>query len=165
MNRSPDRDRLLADVMSEAAPSDFREALLDETLQLARRRRLGRRLRMTAAGLAALCATGLLSWRAFQPRQDDPVWAASMCRTVRTQPLPGNEIVSSRPLGVNRLVSSTPTVVVVSTAISSGQVRFLTDDELLALLAPRTPALVRVGPHSQELIFADPDDTGGAPVN
>src|ERR1039457_506831 len=58
MNHETDNEQLLADVLAEAAPTDFREALLGETLRLARRRRRWRQTRRAAALLVAL---GLLA--------------------------------------------------------------------------------------------------------
>ncbi len=46
------------------------------------------------------------------------------------------------------------TVVVVATA--SGEFRILYDDELLALLADKPASLIRTGPNSEELVFANP---------
>ncbi len=38
MNNRADQENLLAEVLAEALPMDFREAMLAETLRLARRR-------------------------------------------------------------------------------------------------------------------------------
>ena len=48
MNRPTDNERLLDDMLSEAVPADFREALLGETLRLACRRRRWRQTRRAA---------------------------------------------------------------------------------------------------------------------
>jgi len=40
----------------------------------------------------------------------------------------------------------------------------LQDLELLALVAGRPAALVRQGPHQAELLFVNPEDTNGFPV-
>jgi hypothetical protein len=47
----------------------------------------------------------------------------------------------------------------------SGNFRVNNDDELLTLVSPRPAALVRLGPHSEQLVFANPADEKGFPVN
>jgi hypothetical protein len=41
----------------------------------------------------------------------------------------------------------------------------INDDELLALLADKPAILIRTGPHSEELVFANPEDQKGFPLN
>ena len=41
----------------------------------------------------------------------------------------------------------------------------INDDELLALVASRPAALVRLGPHSEQLFFVNPEDEKGFPVD
>ena len=54
---------------------------------------------------------------------------------------------------------------VVEIATVSGGYRLINDDELLALLADKPAALIRTGPHSEELVFANPEDQKGFPLN
>jgi len=51
-------------------------------------------------------------------------------------------------------ILSVPTIGVITTAQFHDQLRILNDDELLAL-APSPALLVRLGPHSAELVLAD----------
>jgi len=41
----------------------------------------------------------------------------------------------------------------------------INDDELLALVASHPAVLIRTGPHSEELVFANPKDQSGFPLN
>jgi hypothetical protein len=167
MNPKPDNEQLLADVLSEAVPADFREALLGETLRLARRRRRWRQTRRAAALLVALGLLAVLVRQNFPPQPLVPMPVAKAkvksYELVRTQPLSAGAIVVTRPLSTGQLLASGATTEMVQT--SSGNFRVINDDELLALVASRPAALVRLGPHSERLIFADPDDERGFPVN
>ena len=151
MNRLPEHDDLLDDVLAESAPADFRDALIIGTLRHVRHRRWTRRAGRAALAAAA-CAIGLLVWRTV-PRNATTVSTATGCTVVRTQPFPAGAIVSTRPFGPERVVATFASVGVVRTRLDAGNLRVINDDELLALAAPRLPALVRTGPHTQELIF------------
>jgi len=168
MNREPDSERLLNDVLSEAAPADFRKALLDQTLCLARRRRRWRQTRHSAAWLVALGLIAVLVWQNLPRRpagQSTTVAKADKksYTLIQTQPLPAGAIVATRPLPAGRLLASIATVEMVQT--TAGNFHVLNDDALLALIGPRPAALVRVGPHSEELVFVNPADEKGFPVN
>src|ERR1017187_5336916 len=167
MNHETDNEQLLADVLAEAAPTDFREALLGETLRLARRRRRWRQTRRAAALLVALGLLAALVWQNFPPHPlaPMPVTKAKVknYELVRTQPLSAGAIVVTRPLSADQLVASVATTEMVQT--SSGNFRVINDDELLALVASRPAALVRLGPHSEQLVFANPDDERGFPID
>ena len=167
MNHEPDNGLLLHDVLAEAAPPDFRRELLDQTLCLARHRRHWRQARRAAAVLAALGLLSALVWQNFpqHPVTLMPVAKAKVksCQLVRTQPLPVGTIVATRPLSADRLVASAETIEMVQTTV--GNFHVINDDELLALITPRPAALVRVGPDSEELVFINPADEKGFPVN
>ena len=75
---------------------------------------------------------------------------------VRTQPLPASAIVSTRNFSATGFAETVPKVVEVATV--SGGFRLINDDELLALLADKPAVLIRTGPHSEELVFANPED-------
>ena len=167
MNRPTDNERLLDDMLSEAVPADFREALLGETLRLACRRRRWRQTRRAAALLVAL---GLLAVLVRQnlpppPLAPMPVTKAKVksYELICTQPLSAGVMVVTRPLSAGRLVASVATVEMIQT--SSGNFRVINDDELLALVASRPAALVRLGPHSEQLVFVNPADEKGFPVD
>ena len=168
MNHPPDKKHLLDDVLSEAAPADFREALLGETLHLARRRRQWRQTRRVAGALTVLTLLAVLVWQnspQLRTAQSPLTKAGNKSyELVRTRSLPVGAIVTTRPLAAEQFIASAGTVAVVQT-VTSGGFRVINDDELLALVAPRPAALIRLGPHSAQLIFVNPEDEKGFPLN
>jgi hypothetical protein len=167
MNRPTDNERLLDDVLSEAVPADFREALLGETLRLAGRRR---RWRQTCRAAASLVALGLLAGLVWQNQPRPPAAMPPVAKAgdkgyqlIRTEPLLVSAMVTTHSLAEGQFVASVATTEMVQT--SSGNFRVINDDELLALAASRAVALVRLGPHSEQLVFANPADEKGFPVN
>jgi hypothetical protein len=167
MNHEPDNEQLLADVLAEAAPADFRETMLGVTLRLAHRRRRRRQTRRVTVWLVALGLLAVLVRQNFpaHPLAPVPVAKAKVksYELVRTQPLSAGAIVVTRSLSANQLVASVATTEMVQTG--NGSFRVINDDELLALVASRPAALVRLGPHSEQLVFANPGDERGFPVN
>ena len=161
MNERTDNQELLAEVLAEASPADFREAMLVETLRLARRRRQFRQAR-PAAGFFVLM--GLLAVLAAQHFSKPPVGSSPLAKQivrqsyklVRTRPLPASALVSTRSFPATGITASVPKVIEVATV--SGGFRLINDDELLALLADKPAVLIRTGPHSEELVFANPED-------
>jgi hypothetical protein len=168
MNEQTDNQNLLAEVLAEASPPDFREAMLAETLRFARRRRQFRQVRH-AAGVLALM--GLLAVLVAQHLSGPPVISPPLAKKiarqnyemVRTQPLPANALVRTRSFPATGLAAPVPRIIEVATA--SGGFRLINDDELLALLADKPAVLIRTGPHSEELVFANPEDQKGFPLN
>jgi hypothetical protein len=168
MNHDPDNERLLNDVLSDAAPAEFRDSILGETLRAVRRRRRWRQTRRAVALFAALGLLWVLVWQNLPPR---PAGLSSTVAKagkkgytlIQTHPLPAGAIVATRPLPAGRLLASVATVKLVQTA--AGDFHVLNDDALLALIGPRPAALVRVGPHSEKLVFVNPADENGFPVN
>ncbi len=75
---------------------------------------------------------------------------------VRTQPLPASALISTRSFSATGFAVSVPKVIEIAT--TSGGFRLINDDELLALLANKPAVLIRTGPHSEELVFANPED-------
>ena len=165
MNRIPDDDQLLSDVLSEASPADFREALLGETLQHVRRHRRQRQARRAAAAFAAVGLIGLLAWRILPPQPATPLVESTKANypLVRTRPLPPGMITTTRPLTAQFLATRVA-VPVIETMRTPG-FRVINDDELLALVAPRPAALVRLSPEHELLVFANPEDERGFPLN
>jgi len=157
MIRRTDKERLLMDVLREEAGDGFHEALLGETLRLARRRRQLRLVQRVGGVCAILAVTAAI---AFWRRPQAPVnEAAPPYQLTRTQSLPAGCVVSSRPLRPEQIVGSIFASRVVHT--TPGLYGVLGDDELLAL-APVPAALVRRGPHEMELVFVSPPaETGG----
>jgi hypothetical protein len=167
MNRKTDNE-LLDDVLAEAVPADFREALLDETLRVVRRRRRLRRARNVAGVFIALALLGLLALQktsrppsiAIAPT---PKAAEKGYTIISTQPLSAGSVISTHPTSVIPFVTSTATVAVIET--TSGQFHLINDRQLLALVAAHPAVLVRTGPHTEQLVFANPDDAKGFPLN
>jgi hypothetical protein len=74
---------------------------------------------------------------------------------VSTEPLTEANIVRSSPSSVARMVTSRPLPNTVATIDATPPVREVQDDELLALAAPNSVVLVRIGPHDAELVFTE----------
>ena len=160
MNHHPDNESLLDDVLSGAAPGDFRGAVLEQTLRLARRRRQIRQGRRSALLLAAGVLLAGLVWQRLARAPASPPSVtrqnpAPAYHLVRTEPLPATAIVTTRPFQADAALASSAGATEVTT--TRGGYRVINDAELLELVAG--PAvLVRTGPHSEELVFADPED-------
>ena len=163
-----DTNHLLDDVFTEASPPDFRAALLAETLRLARRRRQIRQVRPVAgvlvmAGLLVVLVAQHLSRPSVISRPLVQKIEPQSYALVRTQPLPASALISTRNFSATGFAASVPKVVEVATV--SGGFRLINDDQLLALLADKPAVLIRTGPHSEELVFANPEDERGFPLN
>jgi hypothetical protein len=165
MNRTSDRDRLLADVLAEAEPAGFREMLLGETLRLAGRRRRARQLRHSATALTVMALVGVVVWRLGSSGHGIVAASATPYSMVKTESLPAQAIIHTQQLEPSCFVTSVASVDVVRTTSNSGQFRIIGDDELLALAAPAPAALVRMGPHSAKLVFANKDDQKYFPLD
>jgi hypothetical protein len=148
MNNRPHNEHLLNDVLAEETPAHFRDALLNQTLGLARRRRHIRRVRLAAFPLALILSAFLLVWHAGTPTRPYEL--------VRTQPLPPEAVLGTRPLPSDSVVTSRPTAII-ATATTRSQILEINDEELLDLAAPNPVVLVRYSPHEAELVFADSD--------
>lgn len=164
MNRPPEHDDLLDDLLAESAPADFRDALLADTLRQVRRRRWTRRASRAGLAVAAACVAGLLMWRSA-PRHAPADSSVAACPVVHTQPLPPGAMVSTRPPGAVRIIATFSSVGVVHTRPGAGNLNVINDDDLLALAAPHQPALVRTGPHTQQLILLAPVEPDARRVN
>ena len=168
MENEADNEQLLADVLSEAVPAEFRGAMLGETLRRVRRRRRWRQTRRAAAALAALGLTAALLWQNWpeksavsQPLANRPVKEGY--QLVLTQPLPASAIVTTQPLTSGQFIASAAAIGVVQT--TAGNFRVINDAELLALVASHPAVLIRTGPRSEALVFANPEDQNGFPLN
>ena len=161
MNHRAEQKNLLAEVLAEASPADFRAALLAETLRLARRRRQLHQVRRAAGVLAVMGLLAVLAVPQFsKPPAVSPPLAKKIgqlsYRLVRTQPMPVGAVISTMKFSSAGFAPSIPTVMEVATV--SGDFRLINDDELLALLADKPAVLIRTGPNSEELVFANPED-------
>jgi len=152
MNRPTDNARLFPDALAEASPADFRERLLGETLRLARRRRHVRQATRAGLSLGIVAALALWLWpRTTTIRHPNPAPTITSYRLIETQPLPPSAIITTQPF-TGSTIASMPPAKVITTAEARDGLRLLTDDELLSV-APAPAMLVRLGPHSAELIL------------
>lgn len=161
MNRTADQEQLLKDVLVETMPASLREDLLAQTLRQVRRRRHTRQVRRMAGALAILVGLGFILW----PRPPHTLVQRTPVKSyvlVRTQPLPSGEIVKTVSLAEARHIISSPAVGVISTATAPRVVREIDDADLLSLAAPNPVVLVRLGPHSAQLVFAPTTDVDAA---
>src|ERR1039457_6915382 len=161
MKNRTDQENLLAEVLAEASPADFRAALLAETLRLARRRRQFHHARQAAAVLAVAGLLAILVAQQFsRPTTISPPLAKKIVKQsyalVWTQPLPASAVIRTRYFSATESAAFVPKIMEVVTV--SGGFRLINDDELLALLADKPAALIRTGPNSKELVFANPED-------
>ena len=168
MNHEAENGRLLNDVLAEAAPPGFRGALLDQTLGLVRRRRRWRQTRRMAGIFAVLGLLGILVWQKNLPqRVSMPGTVAKAVEQnywlVRTQPLPAGEMVATQLLAPEQFIASVATVEIVQSG--NADYRVIDDNQLLALFTFHPAALIRVGPHAVQLVFVNPADEKGFPIN
>src|SRR5258706_7598407 len=91
------RERLLADVLAEEADPGQREALLGETLRLARRKRRFRQMRRAVPALAAFVALLLMGAWLLRLRPVAPNRPVESYVLVRTHPLPGAALAITKP--------------------------------------------------------------------
>ena len=74
------------------------------------------------------------------------------------------EGTTPRPNSVSVVASSESTFKLVETGASKSLLSEIDDEGLLALFAGKPVALVRRGPNQAELIFLNPEDAKGLPV-
>lgn len=165
MSRRTDNERLLADVVAGETDAAFHEALLGETLRLARRRRRFRQTRRAVMAVAVLVGLAVLVWQSFPPPVVSPALNRGNYAIIRTAPLPATSIITTRTLPADLLVASVATANMVETLPDGGLFREISDDELLALVAPKVAAIVRLGPHQAELVVLEPVDREASPPN
>ncbi len=168
MNQRPEKKELLADVFNETSAADFRDALLGETLRRVRNRR---RWQQTRRAVGLLLTLGLLTiffWqRGAKPTaviavRSTPKSVRLSYQLVRTEALPASAVVTTRTLARAQIITSTAGGDIVLT--TRGNFRVINDEQLLALVAHRPAALIRVDANSERLVFADPADEKGFPV-
>lgn len=192
MKRKTDNEELLDDVLAEAAPPDFREALLGKSVRLVRRRRRMRQTRNAVAALAVVALFVYLVWpnkplsvavvrpvappvaqplpAPVQNQAPAPKPAAPVVPTPRpnyilvdTQPLSAGSLIATRPFASTPMIESVATIAIIQT--TTGNYQIIGDDQLLALIAAHPAMLIHVGPGTEKLIFANPDDAKGFPAN
>ena len=164
MNKRADQERLLTEVLREESGAGFHEALLGETLRLARRRR---RIRLAQRVSGALAVVAVIAAIAVGRIPRVPVLTPTPALNYQltlSQPLPAASIVSTRALSSDQIVVSAAVASIVKTTTTSGGYDILGDDELLAL-APQPAALVRRGPREVELVLVNSSNPNGPPQN
>lgn len=152
-----ERETLLDEVLG--APDGFRETMLEETLRRARRKRIRRSMtRVGVAGVAMAIIVAFITRHDGEQRRER--WRdVTACPVVETRPFGADAIVTTRTFDPKAIVVSEPTVAVVRTTPAQGRVRWLNDEELLALAQPRRAILMRAGPGAQTLIFVEESGT------
>ena len=158
---NPDPHRLLDEVLEEAAPSEFRSALLEQTLRHVQRRRVARRTLRGLVAFAFLMALPLAIWRTVViPRNHNGAGPANTAR-VSSQPPAAFMLIESKPGAVSIVTTSAKSVVMVETAAAKDSFKEISDEELLALVAGRPAVLVRHSPQQAELLFVNAEDQNG----
>ena len=158
---NPDPHRLLDEILEEAAPADFRSAVLDQTLRRVRRRRVARRTQRVLVAFALLVGLPLVIWRTLLvPQNHNGAGPASMAR-VSSQPPATFMLIESKAGAVNIITSSAGTVVMIETAAAKDSFKEISDEELLALVSGRPAVLVRYSPQQAELFFVNAEDQNG----
>jgi hypothetical protein len=158
---------LLSDIFSEDADSEFREALLDQTLRIVRRKRRFRKARQAAFVTVMVAGLVLISFHSLVSKPPVSKIAKRVALpylVVTTQPSSPDAVLSTSPDHSIRIISSSPTVQLVGTSESADILHQLDDDELLTLL-PSPALLVRRGPHLAEVVFANADAQSSIPAN
>jgi hypothetical protein len=162
MNDHPEKNELLDDVL--ASPPEFRAALLDATLRQARRRRRWRQARNAGGVLAIIIFAGIFA-RQFWPENISDktvavtpaeISAPKSFQLVETLPLPSGVVVTTGNFSAAKIISSAADVTQIAT--TGGNFNFISDEQLLALVSGHPAVLIRTGPDSEELVFADPAD-------
>jgi hypothetical protein len=165
MKSDTDSENLLDDILGEAAPAEFRAALLNQTLHLARCRR---RVLVVQKGAMALVLLGLGTWlwnsAVIRPRSPQGNRVAQQQRThqpsvgsVRSQPFDAASIIETRA-GTTPIVASiaaTSSIAIVETRPSEHFFNEINDQQLLSLFAGRSAALLRAGPDDAKLLILD----------
>jgi hypothetical protein len=155
--------QLLDDVLGEAGPSDFKESLWLHTLDEVRHRHRARQRKRALLACAVAVAIPLLVWRLTLPPPPTELSPLPYA-LIYSQPLPSGMTVESKTDTVSFIASSATTMSVITTDPSRRLYREINDDQLLTLLAGRPAAIIREGANRASLLFLDPEDENGFPV-
>jgi hypothetical protein len=148
--------KLLSDVLAEESDSDFREALLDHTLHVVRRKRRFRKARQVAYASLMVIGVALIGFHFLPSKTPGARRFEPSYLLVTTKPLPPSAVFSTRRGDSIPVISNSATIELVTTTEDSPPLHQLDDNELLALV-PSPALLVRRGPHLAELVFDNPD--------
>jgi hypothetical protein len=154
---------LLNDVFAES-DADWRAGMLGDTLSRVRRRRRFRQWRNSCGVVAATALLGVLLHHNFVSPQEATTSgpnhrALANYELVRSRPLSPWLIVRSQPYSQLHIIASSSIVTEVST--THADLRQINDDELLAFASGRPAVLFRLGPGSEELVFANQQNKEG----
>jgi hypothetical protein len=159
-----DDDSLLKDVLAESTPADLREAMLGKSVRLVQRRNRSRNIQRSIAVFVMTALAAVFTWRmaphqkiALSPRVPEKSYVE-----IRTQAMPADAIITTSPMLAEQVLSASSFQIVQT---KSNSYRLLNDNELLSLMGPRPCALVHLGPDSEQLVFINPNDANGFPVN
>ncbi len=164
MNENLDPHSLLDDVLREAAPGDFRQNLLRRTLSEVRSRKHARGRARNLTLMAIALGLGVALWRLAPPPTRPANLHSATPEVIRSHPLRPGMIVETRPGTAGIIESAAGGVAIVETAPRAEVVREIDDAELLALTGDRPAALVRRSSQQVELVFLNPSDREGIPV-
>lgn len=163
MKNESDNEELLNDVFADAAPPAFRAALLDQTLHAVQRRKQVRRRNQALTAAASVVAALALVAR-FASLRTSPPPAPVDAFIIRSQPLSAPTLVATQVGTVDTIHSSGFAVTVVRTSSMPQAFEEIGEKQLLDLFAGRPLALVHRGPSQTELVFVNPPDQNGFPV-
>jgi hypothetical protein len=147
-------EHLLDELLGDSATPEFRAALLDKTLQSARRRKRLRRFNLTLGACAIAGIATLMVLEIRVPTTMPNQIRQSASSVVNPQESGPVHMVSTIPDSVESIVSSDSTsILTVVQTTASARPREIDDQQLLALLSDRPVALIHQGAHQAELIF------------
>jgi len=153
----------LDDVLTEG-DSEFRNELLERTLQQVRRRRRVRQFNQGLLTVALSLGVLLAVWKAYFPSSHSAKSELPALDVVTSHPVAPSMIVETEIGAISLISSSDADLAVVHSQFGDGLFQEIDDQELLALLAGRHVALVREATGRAELLFLDPEDAQGFPV-
>ena len=159
MKNESDPERLLNDILADAAPPDFRTELLDRTLGSVRRKRRQRQWGQQLLAAALMLVASFLVWRTSAPKhvsQPEQPSAIGDLAMVSSSPLKPSMLVESAP-GSVQIVSTymSSAAMLVETGGSDPSLQLLNDQELLAFMGGKPAIIVRESPRHAELLVVD----------
>lgn len=165
MTQRSEKERLLSDVLAEGEPSGSRAGLLTDLLGQVRRRRRIRNAGRAAVTLfiAALIIFPFWKRPILAPASPPPV--QGHIEVVTTQPLPAAALVRTSRLADELVIGSVAMTATIVTVKGIGNFRVIDDAELFALLGSHPAALVHGPAGTAQLIFVNPHEQYGFPVN
>ena len=160
MKNTAEQQRLIDDVLAESASEQFRSAVLEQMLRVARHQR---RVRAFEKASILILLLALLAWwssaslsRRHSPQQlARPQRAARAYGLVLSASAPRGMLVATEP-GLTPLVESVHSAVaIVETRPDQHLFKEIGDEQLLVLLAGQPAALVREGASRATVLFLD----------